>query len=422
MPTLEGNQVPPAAELLHAIAAWQQTLFGGYLSVDGEPELRDAEHNGTTMDNFAGEPAMLTGSQMQELISSSLQAAVDEVAMPTFPDRGSEEGGATASTMPWRPPLQFPNLVNGGTTATNLDVHTLLRAARILEPHVDAVDINFGCPTEDARRGGHQAHSPRCRRYGAYLLRDSQLVVRIVKTVAAGLRRIPVTAKIRLLQSREATLQLAMAIEQAGAAALCVHGRTITQRPKYAERDGLREEGLAPNWEAIADVRSSVGIPVIANGGIETKHDAAECLKQTGAAAVMSAEALLEDPALFDDSAETVQDRNADVARMLRLGREFLELAETFNCPLKYPPTKSHLFKILHRLIGADQATARRKEAAGLPLSKQEELKLELMRCPVSDFTSIRRALDVIEASYAQNSEPLGVSWYRRWRKAVLVG
>ena len=90
--------------------------------MDGEPELRDAEHNGTTMDNFAGEPAMLTGSQMQELISSSLQAAVDEVAMPTFPDRGSEEGGATASTMPWRPPSQFPNLVNGGTTATNLDV------------------------------------------------------------------------------------------------------------------------------------------------------------------------------------------------------------------------------------------------------------------------------------------------------------
>lgn len=296
------------------------------------------------------------------------------------------------------------------------DPHTLLRAARILEPHVDAVDINFGCPTEDARRGGHKAHSPRCRRYGAYLLRDSQLVVRIVKTVAAGLRNIPVTAKIRLLQSREETLQLAMAIEQAGAAALCVHGRTIRQRPKYAERDGLREASLAPNWEAIADVRRSVGIPVIANGGIETKHDAADCLEQTRAAAVMSAEALLEDPALFDDPVETVKDRNADIARMLRLGREFLELAETFNCPLKYPPTKSHLFKILHRLIGADQATARRKEAAGLPLSKQEELKLELMRCPVSDFTSIRRALDVIEASYAQNSEPLGVSWYRRWR------
>ena len=60
---------------------------------------------------------MLTRSQMQELMSSSLQAAVDEVAaMPTLPDVGSEEGGATASTVPWRPPSQFPNR----TIATNL--------------------------------------------------------------------------------------------------------------------------------------------------------------------------------------------------------------------------------------------------------------------------------------------------------------
>ncbi|CAE7247525.1 ICL [Symbiodinium natans] len=299
------------------------------------------------------------------------------------------------------------------------DPHTLLRAARILEPHVDAVDINFGCPTEDARKGGHKTHSPLCRRYGAYLLRDPQLVAKIVGTVAAGLRRVPVTAKIRLLQKRDDTAQLAMAIEQAGAAALCVHGRTIVQRPKYAKRDGLGEASLAPNWGAIAEVRRSVGIPVIANGGIETKRDAAACLEQTGAAAVMSAEALLEDPALFDDppmEAQDHQDPKADVARMLRLGREFLDLAETFTCPLKYPPTKSHLFKILHRLIGADQATARRKDAAGLLLSKKEELKLELMRCPVSDFSAIRRALDVIEASYAQDFEPLGESWYRRWR------
>ncbi|CAE7488350.1 Dus1l [Symbiodinium pilosum] len=245
------------------------------------------------------------------------------------------------------------------------DPHTILRAARILEPHVDAIDINFGCPTEDARRGGHNTHSPHCRRYGAYLLRDPQLVAKIVGTVAAGLRRVPVTAKIRLLPHRQATLELAMAIEEAGAAALCVHGRTIAQRPKYAERDGLGQSSLSPSWEAIADVRRSVNIPVISNGGIETRLEAVACLQQTGAAAVMSAEALLEDPALFsaDRAGEVQADPQSDISRMLRLGREFLDLAETFTCPLKYPPTKSHLFKMLHRMIGADQATARRKEA-----------------------------------------------------------
>ncbi|CAJ1424484.1 unnamed protein product [Effrenium voratum] len=149
------------------------------------------------------------------------------------------------------------------------DPKTLLRAARLLEPHVDAVDLNFGCPTEDARRGGHATHSPRCRRYGAYLLRDPRLVARLVSTLSSGLRRVPVTAKMRLLRDRSATLELAGAIEQAGAAALCIHGRTLEQRPKYAKS---RKEDLAPDWDAIAEIRKVLNIPVIANGGIETRH------------------------------------------------------------------------------------------------------------------------------------------------------
>merc|ERR1719401_446728 len=60
------------------------------------------------------------------------------------------------------------------------DPRTMLRAARILEPYVDAVDVNFGCPTEDARIGGHSSQSPRCRRYGAFLLNDVPLMQRIV--------------------------------------------------------------------------------------------------------------------------------------------------------------------------------------------------------------------------------------------------
>eukprot|EP00439_Symbiodinium_sp_Y106_P061648 s2522_g9.t1 len=125
--TTTGGVSTAVTQILRAAIGLRQpgdaNMLRGEYDHHGEPELRDAEHNSTTMDNFAGEPAMLTGSQMQELMSSSMQAAVDEVAaMPTFPDMGSEEGGATALTMPWRPPSQLPNLVNGGTTATNLDV------------------------------------------------------------------------------------------------------------------------------------------------------------------------------------------------------------------------------------------------------------------------------------------------------------
>ncbi|CAJ1331321.1 unnamed protein product [Effrenium voratum] len=213
---------------------------------------------------------------------------------------------------------------------------------------------------------------------------------------------------MRLLRDRSATLELAGAIEQAGAAALCIHGRTLEQRPKYAKS---RKEDLAPDWDAIAEIRKVLNIPVIANGGIETRQDAVRCQELTGCAAVMSAEALLESPDLF---AEEHMEEPA-IPRLLRLSREFLDLAQAFPCALKYPPTKSHLFKLLHRLLGEDQAEARRAQAAGQSLTKRQELKLALMGCPVHDFEAIRRTLDLIEQ---QSSESLlGSSWYRRWRE-----
>lgn len=307
------------------------------------------------------------------------------------------------------------------------DPQTMLRAARILEPYVDAIDINFGCPTEDARRGGKSSHSPRCRRFGAYLLPDLPLVQRIVGTLAHGLLQVPVTAKIRIMETQSATLDIAQAIEEAGAVALCVHGRTVNQRPKYADRDRTGKASLHPNWQAIGMIRRTVGIPVIANGGIETRQDAVRCLEVTGAAAVMSAEALLEDPDLFScSSVEEKEEKEEDcdaakprpeVRRMLRLAREFLELAERFPSTLEYPPVKSHLFKMLHRVMGADQAETRKKYDAGHTLELREELKLELMRCKYDNMVAIRAALDTIEANYSVSPWPeIGPSWYRRWR------
>ena len=72
---------------------------------------------------------------------------------------------------------------------------------------------------------------------------------------------------------------------------------------------------------------------------------------------------------------------------------------------------------MLHRLIGVDQAVTRRKAARQEPLTPQEEMKLELMCCPVKDFGAIRKALEHLE----RRAEPemLGSSWYRRWRKGL---
>lgn len=74
---------------------------------------------------------------------------------------------------------------------------------------------------------------------------------------------------------------------------LCaVHGRTV--------RQAKTTQGTA-NWDIIAKVKSTLAIPVVANGGVETRADAIRLLEATGADAVMSSEALLEDPSLFDE-------------------------------------------------------------------------------------------------------------------------
>ena len=98
----------------------------------------------------------------------------------------------------------------------------------------------------------------------------------------------PVTAKIRLLPELEDTLAFARMLEEAGVAALAVHGRLRT-----AKHDGPAD------WVAIAAVKSALRIPVISNGDVRCKADADACLAQTGVDAVMSASALLSNPRVF---------------------------------------------------------------------------------------------------------------------------
>lgn len=304
------------------------------------------------------------------------------------------------------------------------DPATMVAAGRILAPHVDAIDVNFGCPTEEARVGGREHLAPNTKRFGAYMLADQPLCEEIVRALSSDdVAAVPVTVKMRLLcgpdgeMSIGATTAFAKAMERAGASALCVHGRTVLQIPKYAARMLATRRGsgidMAPNWAAIRAVVRAVNIPVIANGGVESKKEADRCLAATGAAGVMSAEAVLENPALF--SGMQLEDHPRT---MLHLAREYLDLAERFPSPLPHPPTKPHLFKILHKLLGADHAVARERERAGLALTLAEKLKLVLMRCPAGDLRAIRNGVDEIERlcdQHAEKQELLGISWYRRW-------
>ncbi|MGB0133927.1 tRNA dihydrouridine synthase DusB [Dokdonella sp.] len=148
------------------------------------------------------------------------------------------------------------------------DPQMLADAARYNVDHgAQIVDINMGCPAKKV-----------CNVYsGSALLQDEALVARIVDAVVKAVD-VPVTLKIRTGWNRDNRngVRIARIAEDAGIAALAVHGRTRADLYK-----GEAE------YETIAAIRDAISIPLMANGDIDSPHKAARVLQATGADAVM---------------------------------------------------------------------------------------------------------------------------------------
>jgi tRNA-dihydrouridine synthase B len=153
-------------------------------------------------------------------------------------------------------------------------------AARLnVENGAQIIDINMGCP---AKKVCHVAA-------GSALLRDERLVEQILTSVASAVD-VPVTLKIRTgwdMSSRNA-VSIARIAEEAGIAALSIHGRT-----RACAYRGDAE------YDTIADVKSQVSIPVIANGDISSPEKAQHVLNYTKADALMIGRAAQGRPWIF---------------------------------------------------------------------------------------------------------------------------
>ena len=161
------------------------------------------------------------------------------------------------------------------------DPEDLLTAAKHVAPFCDAVDLNLGCPQGIARRGN----------YGAFLQESPDLIARMIRTLDEQLD-VPVTAKFRILETKEKTLEYAKTILEAGASILTVHGR---RREQKGHNTGLAD------WQMIRFLRENLPKDTVlfANGNILQHEDIAKCLEATGADGVMSAEGNLYDPTIF---------------------------------------------------------------------------------------------------------------------------
>ncbi|MEI3544607.1 MAG: tRNA-dihydrouridine synthase [Alistipes communis] len=150
-------------------------------------------------------------------------------------------------------------------------------------------------------------------------MKNPDLITQIVKSVSGAIHK-PLTVKVRIGFEKEPVdiVEIAKRIEDAGAAAIAVHGRT---RQQYYSGEA--------DWETIARIKEAVSIPVIGNGDVDSPKKAEALFRQTGCDAVMIGRAVEGNPWIF-----------REMNHYFATGEELLRpsLTEIKEMILKYDP------------------------------------------------------------------------------------
>ena len=227
---------------------------------------------------------------------------------------------------------------------------------QVMEFWPDIIDINMGCPAPKIANNGD----------GSALMKTPELMGRIMRAVSDA-SPVPVTAKIRKGWDGDVAVECAKILEDNGAAAVAVHGRT---REQYYS-------GKA-DWDVIKNVKSALSVPVIGNGDIWSAEDAENMFKYTGCDAVMVARGAQGNPWIFKQIQELLENGKVET---LPSPKERLSVA------------LEHITRLIEDKGESRGIKEARKHIAwyikGLKGSSQ--IKTEIFK--ISDFATMRSAL-----------------------------
>jgi tRNA-dihydrouridine synthase B len=186
------------------------------------------------------------------------------------------------------------------------DPKVMADAAQIVEGMgADIVDVNMGCPVPKIAK--HNA--------GCSLMREPEHAAEVVRAMASAVK-IPVTVKMRAGWNEHAinAPDLARMVEDAGAAALAVHGRTAAQ--SYTGES---------DWELIGRVAETVRIPVFGSGDCVEPSQIVSRLRESGASGVLVGRGALRNPWIFSQAAQALAGRTPPEVSALERGQFLLD-------------------------------------------------------------------------------------------------
>lgn len=142
----------------------------------------------------------------------------------------------------------------------------MAKAAKILEPHADMIDINMGCPVNKVTKGND----------GAALMKTPELAAELIQAIDEAVN-LPVSVKFRLGFTHDTMnyVEFGQKMQEAGAKFITIHARTRAQM-----------YGGKADWGKIKTLVDNVDIPVFANGDITSPESALKCLEESGAQGV----------------------------------------------------------------------------------------------------------------------------------------